>query len=79
MNFYTMVNEKQKKELSVLIGTKIIEFLSQHGLLKHNQLYDSFHDMDTNEVTHEPTIETIAMIDGVSKQIYTVFSDYGEI
>lgn len=56
-----------EEKITVIIATDVIIFLAQHGLLRHNQIYDTFYDMDTNKSSSGFTIETIAMIDGVSK------------
>lgn len=57
------------ESINVQIATKVIIFMAEHGLLRHNQLYDVYHDMDTDKTYKTFTIETIAMIDGISQVV----------
>ena len=60
------LNKNKINELSIDLSAHIIEFMGGHGLLKHNQLYDLHYNMDTNESNRELTIESQAMIQGLS-------------
>jgi len=67
------LNEKNIGNLSIDISSNIIEFMSSYGLLKHNQLYDLHYDMDSKKSSKELTIESQAMIQGLSNFIYNYF------
>ena len=70
------MNIKNNHEFSVLLATDIIYSLGKIGLLRHNQLTNRIQDMDTGMIETIPTLETIAMIDGVTKIINNFISNY---
>lgn len=70
------MEEKKAKDLAITIASNIILFMSNYGLLKHNQLYDVYHDMDSGKTEQVLTKESTAMIAGISEKIYTILINY---
>lgn len=73
-----MLKIKELNTFSIILAANILDFLASHGLLRHNEVYDIVHDMDTNELNKVPTKEHIAMIDGLTKFIRNEFENYEE-
>ncbi|HMT01723.1 MAG TPA: hypothetical protein PKD00_00195 [Burkholderiales bacterium] len=73
------MNTQEVNELSIHISMNLLVFLAEKGLLRHNQIYDTITEMDSNTVTKEYTNEFKAMIMGAAVVIKNTLTDKYEI